>query len=206
MVHFSRFRATGSETPAENTIVGMKPPIDPPFMGLCRPTHRSHPIESGFYHAQMEVRPHESKRDADADRYTKRQPGRRACASRRSEGRHVVQRGAVRGGVRRCLRVEVLPSRVGSGCGVRRVRVHAHHVQDGGCFVKRIRSKYDEATLAMAAMIPNMEAVARNSNDPENRKRAREWLEEVQPEEREALEWLMSLTPEERKAVKPRAA
>ena len=43
-----------------------------------------------------------------------------------------------------------------------------------------------------------MEAVARNSNDPENRKRAREWLEEVQPEEREALAWLMSLTPEER--------
>ena len=64
--------------------------------------------------------------------------------------------------------------------------------------MKRIRSKYDEATLAMAAMIPNMEAVARNSNDPENRKRAREWLEEVQPEEREALAWLMSLTPEER--------
>lgn len=66
-----------------------------------------------------------------------------------------------------------------------------------------IYSQYDEATLAMAAMIPNMEAVAKNSKDPENRKRALEWLAEVQPEEREALEWLMSLTPEERKVVKP---
>lgn len=70
--------------------------------------------------------------------------------------------------------------------------------------MKQIQSQYDEDTLAMAAMIPNMEAVARNSKDPENRKRAREWLDEVQPEEREALEWLQSLTPEERKAVKPR--
>lgn len=67
-----------------------------------------------------------------------------------------------------------------------------------------IYSQYDEATLAMAAMIQNMEAVAKNSKDPDNRKRALEWLAEVQPEEREALEWLMSLTPEERKVVKPK--
>ena len=72
--------------------------------------------------------------------------------------------------------------------------------------MKCIHSKYDEATLAMAEMIPNMEAVARNSKDPENRKRASEWLAEVQPEEREALEWLNSLTPEERKAVMPNDA
>lgn len=70
--------------------------------------------------------------------------------------------------------------------------------------MKPIHSQYDEATLAMAEMIPNMEAVAKNSKDPENRKRASEWLAEVQPEEREALAWLQSLTPEERKAVKPR--
>lgn len=70
--------------------------------------------------------------------------------------------------------------------------------------METIQSQYDEATLAMAEMIPNMEAVARDSKDPESRKRAREWLAEVQPEEREALEWLMSLTPDERKAVKPR--
>ena len=75
MVSCSRFRITGSQTPAENLYRGNPNPICPPLW-VYASAHRSDPIRRGLYHAQMEVRPHESKeRDAEADRYTKRQDG-----------------------------------------------------------------------------------------------------------------------------------
>lgn len=56
---------------------------------------------------------------------------------------------------------------------------------------REIKREYDEATLAIAAMIPDMEAVARNGKTAENRRLAREWLALVTPEEREASRrWL----------------
>lgn len=75
MVSCSCFRTTGSETPAENSNRGIPTRFARPLW-VCASTHRSHPIVGGLYHAQMEVRPHESnERDAEADRYTKRQDG-----------------------------------------------------------------------------------------------------------------------------------
>jgi len=75
MVSYRRFRTTGSQTPAENLDRGNPNPICPPLW-VYASAHRSDPIRRGLYHAQMEVRTHESnERDADADRYTKRQDG-----------------------------------------------------------------------------------------------------------------------------------
>ena len=48
MVSCSRFRITGSQTPAEIQTAGFKHPICLPFVGLC-PAHRSDPIESRLF-------------------------------------------------------------------------------------------------------------------------------------------------------------
>ena len=56
---------------------------------------------------------------------------------------------------------------------------------------REIKRERDEATLAIAAMIPDIEAVERNTKDAETRRLAREWLALVTPEEREASRrWL----------------
>ena len=56
---------------------------------------------------------------------------------------------------------------------------------------REIKRERDEATLAIAAMIPDIEAVERNTKDAETRRLAREWLALVTPEEREAARrWL----------------
>ena len=65
---------------------------------------------------------------------------------------------------------------------------------------REIKREYDEATLAIAAMIPVMEAVARNGKTAENRKLAREWLALVTPEEREALRRLRKIDDQARQA------
>ena len=100
-------------------------PICPPLW-VYASAHRSDPIRRGLYHAQMEVRPHESdKRDAEADRYNKRRRARRtvrrhcergeyrACAFERGDGCRVQRHG--RRGLDAC--------RIDRACGVVRLPV-----------------------------------------------------------------------------------
>lgn len=49
---------------------------------------------------------------------------------------------------------------------------------------REIAKERDELTDKIAAMIPDVEAIARNSPDAEARKLARRWLALVRPEER----------------------
>lgn len=49
---------------------------------------------------------------------------------------------------------------------------------------REIARERDELTDKIAAMIPDVEAIARNSQDAEARKLARRWLALVRPEER----------------------
>ena len=66
---------------------------------------------------------------------------------------------------------------------------------------REIKRERDEATLAIAAMIPDIEAVERNTKDAETRRLAREWLALVTPEEREASRRWLALDNEARRAT-----
>ena len=53
---------------------------------------------------------------------------------------------------------------------------------------REIADERDEATMAIAAMIPDIDYIAAHGKTEETRRLAREWLELVTPEEREIAE------------------